>query len=422
MPDRKKPSPDTLLRFDSIELSAPILREDGTLEMEGLVVKPGVQLYRLPGGDIRRELIPKEELHDEASLATLRRLPLTMRHPPGNRITPQNVQFFQVGDTSDLTEVMPDDHVKIRIIARADRALKAIESGIRGLSAAYVLERLELTSGVHEEFGAYDAIQRGRRYNSVGLVELGRAGRSVRVRADEADAGIMVPADEPDTQPPQTPLILWPKDEPMNLVSIIAALLASELARGDSNMFANLTTAKGEAEKQANELAGEKIRADEAETALKGANGKVHERDGKITVLMKNAADAEQTRADEAESPEQRLAWFDERKTLLDLASSKGVKGDLSKLDNKAIQLEVVKTAGIELRGDEDEGYIRGMFKMMSETTKQAPDPRYKGVPVTPAKPGVRADEGDEKPLSIDPAGDAQQAAFNENKKRLQGR
>ena len=418
-----KPNPETLLRFDGVELSAPKMREDGTMELEGLVVKPGVQLYRLPGGDIRRELITADELHDEASLATLRRLPLTMRHPPGNRVTPQNVSFHQVGDTSDLTEVMADGHVKIKIIARADRALKAISDGVQGLSAAYLLERLELTSGVDPEFGPFDAIQRGRRYNSVGLVELGRAGRSVRVRADESDAGVMTTADEPDNTPSQTPLILWPKDDPMNLIAMLATLLASELARGDAGMHANLTTAKDEAEKQAKELGLETTRADEAEKALGLSATEVQEKEGEITILKKNAVDAEKLRADSAETPEQKLAWFDERHTLLDLAKTHGVKGELSKLTNKAIQLEVVKSSGIELRGDEDEGYIRGMFKMMSETSKAAPDPRYIGESKPGSKPEddpTRADENN-TPLSIDPAGDAQRASFEANKKRLHG-
>lgn len=190
-------------RFDSLayeQLRAPFVRPDGTTLYECFVSKPGVLVYEDAQGRKTRELVPLETLSDPEWLETLGRAATTLTHPE-KFVTPDTWAQDGVGDVDGHVQVLANGFVKAAIAVRRRDALDAIKAGIREISAGYTCE-IEWTAGVHPEFGAYDCIQRKRRCNHVAIVPQGRAGSSVRLRADAAqqittDGAAPVPASTP---------------------------------------------------------------------------------------------------------------------------------------------------------------------------------------------------------------------------------
>jgi hypothetical protein len=405
-----------ILRFDIAEMLPPREMPDGTLLADGLVAKPGVMIYRNSDGSLRRDLVLPEELHDQESLESLKRVTLTLGHPPGGVINPDNVTTFGVGDNGERVEVMEDGHVKVDMAIRARRALRAVrEDGVRGLSLGYKLSSLELTPGVHSEYGAYDAIQRGRRYNHNAIVRAGRAGPTVQLRADSQDAEMVLESDvkQPATAPP-----IYREDHSMKtLIERIKAALADDTLRADAAGLRNLLT---EAElvliSSEDTLTAANSRADTAEGALAAAKSAGDLTAGKLAALETKVAADEQARTDSAETEEQRLVWFGERSELLALAKKHRCdEAEVAKLDNAGLRRAIVKTHVADLREDASDDYIAGVMSFLSSDKAPAvKDERYKPFRVD-EKPGKndRNDDAD-KPLSVDPHSEMARKAFED--------
>lgn len=190
-------------RFDSLayeQLRAPFVRPDGTTLYECFVSKPGVLVYEDAQGRKTRELVPVETLAEAESLETLGRAAVTLAHPE-KFVTPDTWAQDGAGDVDGHIQVLANGFVKASLAVRRRDALDAIKGGIREISAGYTCE-IEWTAGIHPEFGAYDCIQKKRRYNHVAIVPQGRAGSSVRLRADAAqqittDGAAQAPASTP---------------------------------------------------------------------------------------------------------------------------------------------------------------------------------------------------------------------------------
>jgi hypothetical protein len=407
-----------ILRFDIAEMLPPREMPDGTLLADGLVAKPGVMIYRNSDGSLRRELVLPEELHDQESLESLKRVTLTLGHPPGGVINPDHVTTFSVGDNGERVEVMADGHVKVDMAIRARRALRAVrEDGVRGLSLGYKLSSLELTSGTHPEYGAYDAIQRGRRYNHNAIVRAGRAGPTVQLRADSQDAEMVLEGDV--KQPAPAPPIYREDHSMKTLIERIKAALADDTLRADAAGLRNLLT---EAElvliSDEGTLTAANSRADTAEGALAAAKSAGDLTAGKLAALETKVAADEQARTDSAETDEQRLAWFGERSDLLALAKKHRCdEAEVATLDNAGLRRAIVKTHVADLREDASDDYIAGVMSFLSSDKAPAPkDERYQTFRVD-AKPNSndRNDDAD-KPLSVDPHSEMAAQAFKDAK------
>ena len=174
-------------RFDSLayeQLRPPFVRPDGTTLYECFVSRPGVLVYEDAQGRKTRELVLPETLSEPESLETLGRAAATLTHPE-KFVTPDTWAQDGAGDVDGHIQVLANGYVKASLAVRRRDALDAIRGGIREISAGYTCE-IEHTAGIHPEFGAYDCIQRKRRYNHVAIVPQGRAGSTVRLRADAA--------------------------------------------------------------------------------------------------------------------------------------------------------------------------------------------------------------------------------------------
>ena len=175
-----------------IILRKPRSNGAGGLILDAFISKPGVLVYSYADGKEVRELVTADVLHETLSLDSVRMAPVTVDHPSGEgTITAQNFDRLAVGMVGERVDIAEDGSIRMTLNVASERGVKAIEGRLDGterrreVSAGYFVT-LDETSGEHPKHGRYDRIQKERVYNHIALVHSGRAGSSVRVRADEA--------------------------------------------------------------------------------------------------------------------------------------------------------------------------------------------------------------------------------------------
>jgi hypothetical protein len=384
------------------KLSAPHIMTDGTMLVDARVAKPGILRYIDADGNVMRELLPPEELHRADSLGTLGRVSLTLEHPDED-VTPDNVDRFGVGDVDGRVSVDEAGgfvHVKLAI-RRAD-AIEAVNDGKVELSPGYRVI-IDPTPGVHSRFGAYDAIQRGRIYNHVALVDVARGGPDIRLRAD--GAARQLPSTSPDKGDTVDPI----------LIALLASLGVERPERYDSNE-AGLAEARSRVDsmlaerKDAGKNAEEMQKLHDANEAL---TTKVAELTGQLATIQ-GVADAFKAKADAADAKAKTKADDAERERLVELAgrydnlpeaiSNVGLdKVELPAL-RKAVAVAHLDTLGARLDSDAADGdggatYIAGILSTIPAKRDDAAEVnpyRSLGTGGNPAKP--RGD-GDGNPI-----------------------
>ena len=164
----------------------------GCLLVEGVVARPGIYEYVMGDGTVRRELVPRDALWKVDSIETLARSPVTLEHPT-EMVTPENVRSYVHGDVGEEVIEAKGGFVKIRMAIRTKEAMAATERGKIQLSPGYKVDILE-ESGEDPEFGKYDAIQIGREYNHVAIVDSARGGDVCLLRIDSAEVLVGKPS------------------------------------------------------------------------------------------------------------------------------------------------------------------------------------------------------------------------------------
>lgn len=177
-------------RFDYGQLGEIERTSQGFLKIPGFATRVGVFTYIGADGSVRRELRHPDDVMAPESLKTLKYAPVTIEHPP-EMVTPENVDEYRVGHTTERVEVNRD-LVETDFIVESQQAIDAIErDGMRETSAGYQADIVEEKGDFN---GApYDFRQKNIRYNHVAIVRRGRAGPEVRLRLDSSDAIMQQP-------------------------------------------------------------------------------------------------------------------------------------------------------------------------------------------------------------------------------------
>lgn len=186
---RDNADPVRVQRWDRVQLEADLDPSSRTLQgylrSHAAIAVPGVMEYHDAAGNVTRELIPPEELHNVDSLRSLASLPVTLQHPEED-VTPDNVGSLGVGTMGNDVEILEKSgHVRIGIVLHRRDALEAVDGGMTEVSPGYTCI-IDPTPGVWNG-QPYDAVQRHRRYNHLAIVDQARGGHTVKLRADGAD-------------------------------------------------------------------------------------------------------------------------------------------------------------------------------------------------------------------------------------------
>jgi len=338
---------------------------------EGIATREGILEYKTRTG-VRRELVTREAVLDTAR--TLPRSAVTLEHPKSGFVTTESVKTDGVGDVDGEATVEEDNQgafVRVKVALRRADAIDAFDKGADEVSCGYAVQ-LDETPGTHPLFGAYDARQIGRRCNHLALVERGRGGPTVSLRADSADAAGQYVTPKPP-----------PKEKLMNpkLAALLTALGVERLDDEGHALETGIARAK-----TLRADADDKAEADsEAEKAKTDADAKAAELE-----QMKADKDACQAKLDELQGK------YDAMKAKMDemMEAEKGRKdaAELSRLqaiaakvnvDHKDVALDdlriaIAKTRVDSVTADSGLGYLEGIIATIEKDSSRS-DSRYDG-------------------------------------------
>ena len=312
----------TEFRVDRAAPLRPIRKtREGFLIVQGFAARPGVLSYRRPDGSTRRELVIPETL---VRNDTLRGKPVTLRHPEGKRVTPENAGRMIAGSVTDVS-VDPSGLLRTDLtIMRAD-AIAAINKGTVELSPGYAV-RLDETPGSHPTFGAYDAIQKERVYNHLALCDNARGGSQLRIRTDAAiELPLSASTGEDHTMHP-----------------LLITLLATLGVRTD-----NLDT-------------------ENPEPHLRDANTKAGEIIGERDTATGRADALDAAKPTDEQTEEAQRAYFNERLPLIQLGAHFNVDG-LDAMPNTEIRKAVAIKATPSAKADGSDAYYAALCDVASE-------------------------------------------------------
>jgi hypothetical protein len=340
---------------------------EGYLRCDAMIARTGCQMYGLPGGKIRIEYRPPEEVFNADALMSAEEVPITYTpdswnwHPPGP-LTAKNAKKYIVGWTG--SQVKQDgDFVKTSVKIFDADAIQAAENGSAAeLSCGYACD-LDFAPGVSPTGEKYDAIQRNIRINHVAMVNKARAGSGVRMKLDsagDADLDIEPPPKMADEGSPPMPKMVINgievevSDLAMQLLTNERKLHTDALATAQTARTDDIARVNKEHEETKKLLEKEKARADVAEAA-------------KVA--------AEKARND-ADDPKRIDAIVNQRVELF--GKVKSVLGDEFKPEGKdsfALKKEALAKLAPEIKLDgKSIDYVEGLFDFSySNFAKQNP-------------------------------------------------
>jgi hypothetical protein len=335
---------------------------EGFLIAEGFAARPGVLRYRNPDGSVRRELVTLETL--KQSFEPLKGKPVTLRHPHGKKVTPENARRTIVGTVNETRIDDASGMLVVEVTIYTDDAIKAVEAGSIELSPGYGV-RLDSTQGVDPDFGEYDARQVFRVYNHLAICDIAHGGPGARGWSGlrlRTDAAIEINDDGDHMHP---------------------LLLALLLGLGINN---------------------DEIDPDKPEGAFKKANDKLGKLKKDHDTFKGRADAAKDPTADEIEKGH--LEYFDTRKGLVELATHfnvdtfETVDGEKVSIGNGALAKKVALTAYPEADKEGSADYYAALLttaksSMTTRADSKKNDPYAQFGTGFDKKPRNRTDDSD---------------------------
>lgn len=184
------------IRFDAFRLDAATIQRlgSGAVRVPAVLTRSGVFEYQDGSGKVIREWRPPEEIMRGDSVASLKDLPTTERHPKGF-VTPTTWKDTAIGHVSSES-VRADKaqyHVAADVVISDATAIGKIGKDLKEISCGYQV-RIDETPGVvpagYPDAGKpYDRVQRDVVYNhvAIGPERWGRQGAAVSMRLDSDD-------------------------------------------------------------------------------------------------------------------------------------------------------------------------------------------------------------------------------------------
>lgn len=193
-----KPKVTTILFKDLGTVSSRKTTKEGFLTVVADFARIGIQEYfvgELPRDQIPHDLRddpyavvkllrPENEVFSDASMQSFSKKPITDNHPPFD-LDAKNYKDFQVGLSGDVV-TKNQDRLRVPLVIQDVDVVKEVKGGKDQLSAGYSA-KVVWSPGVHDTFGAYDAIQSDITGNHIAIVSKARGGKSVRINDSWSD-------------------------------------------------------------------------------------------------------------------------------------------------------------------------------------------------------------------------------------------
>ena len=342
--------------------------DEGYLTGDAPVAKIGILSYVLNDGSIRKELVTRDTLFNQDSMATLRMKPVTDQHPPERLLDSRTVKRRKVGFTGENIKQDGEYLVTPLIITDGD-AVNNINEKRRELSPGYrcdlLLEAGTFDNPGHPQHGQrYDGIQLNRKYNHLAVCDKARGGEDLKLHIDSIDNidgfEIIEAIENTDS---------LTKEEIQSIKQIIKR-------KGNSMPQINIDginydVANQEVinftHKETNRADSEKTRADASETKVTDLTVKVDTLEGERDGLKTKVGEFE--KLDHTETIN---AGVTERIGVLDIASivitDEESKKKIDSMSNKDLKIAVIKVKSPDVNLDEKtEDYINARYDSIAE-------------------------------------------------------
>lgn len=174
-------------RLDTVPIREPYVDKDtGFLHVKRVpIARAMVQMYRKADGSTDREAKLPTEILSDATVASANNKPVTDNHPHG-LVNTSNSKELMKGLTDSKAHVEGDMLFNDITITDPDLIKEITQGGKRELSIGFQTEVVP-ESGEYNGV-KYDAVQKNIRINHVAVVNRGRAGHTVRLLGDSAEA------------------------------------------------------------------------------------------------------------------------------------------------------------------------------------------------------------------------------------------
>lgn len=309
-----------MFRTDSgAELGSPVLTSQGFLRVDGYVSRPGIYRYPLrpdgtpkPDGTPWLELRPQEEVYRTDSLRSYEGASITDSHPKDREVTAKNVRQHEIGTVMGPGVRADGDRVAAPLLFKDAQSIAKVQGKKKTqLSPGYKMD-LEMRPGVDPTYGRYDAVQRNIRVNHLALVDHARGGDSLHIRMDGVDAEVCVGEYQDHEAAPRRGVSDMDQEEQIRSLktqlaeaerlaetrkdSADEATTRAERAEAkvqplrDRIVELETTIASGASEIETTAIAKERLRADEAEAAVRQFDDTLTDRVVRRANLMHRAS------------------------------------------------------------------------------------------------------------------------------------
>lgn len=169
-----------LQRYDKSFINDYQETPEGYLTVQVPITCPGVFPYQRQDGTIQMEAKLPEEIFSDRTIMSARGKPVTDEHP-GEPVTVENYQTYAKGMSHTDSTVK---HLKLYVsLTVTDKDLiKKINDGKREISIGFMSDVVAEKGTYNGQ--AYEYVQRNIEINHIAIVEKGRAGPEVAIRAD----------------------------------------------------------------------------------------------------------------------------------------------------------------------------------------------------------------------------------------------
>lgn len=336
---------------DRLALDGAIRRtEDGYGVLSAKVARAGnVQLYLgsevgMNDKAIVRVYRPESEVFKKDAIASYAGVPVTIDHPK-NGVNADTWKDLAVGEVGD--DVLRDgEFVRVPMMLRDAKALKAVEDGKRELSMGYRAE-IRFADGVTPSGEQFDAIMSDFKMNHVAIVDKARGGEELRI-GDSAKWGASPFEDKSGLAP-----ITKEKDNMSDtLKTVVLGDKAVQVAVSDVAAFEAFKAESAKALADANAATAAAIAAKDQEIGtLKAENQKM--KDGQI-------------------KPEDLDRLVADRASLVQIVTAIDSKIEIKGSDADLRRAAVKSKLGDEMVKDASDDMITGMFRAIAKDVKPA--------------------------------------------------
>lgn len=341
--------------IDAAPIAGTRRTSDGWLIAEARCVRTGIQLYAgdevgRPDLDVVRVYRGPDQVFARDSLQSFSHAPITIDHP-AEPVTEANWRDLAVGEVSTAAK-QDGEWIMLPLVLKDGKAIAAVESGKRQLSAGYVCE-LDWTPGETADGQAFDAQQKGIKVNHLALVDRARAGPMARI-GDGADDG-----GKDRATWGASPLFIDRKDVTMADAVKTRTVLIDGLSVETTDQGAQAL------EKLMKDKDAIAAKLSDAEAAHKAAIDAKDTEIGTLKADLKTAQDAAKIDVDKLVA---------DRAELVETVKTIDAKIETAgKSDADLRKAAVAAKLGDEMVKDASEAEILGMFKAVAKDTKADP-------------------------------------------------